>query len=237
MYRITPVAAAFIVALTFCAVRPAHGQSWDVAATGLVGGSLPLPIQGFRVADPSVPLDLTTDNVTSNKATVVGGGIQAFKLRERGVEWGAAFDVRTYRYDGEGGVPNHVYGTVGGMSIDEIQVSAGQDDARVTMILGAFILRWPLARTAEQPSGRWIPYVGIGGGDQRVRILRPEPVFTSHGPTIQAMAGAEARLSRRVGVFGEYRFERVKDEAVVGTTEINIKLRTNHFAGGVLLHF
>jgi opacity protein-like surface antigen len=239
MYRIAPVAAAFIVTLAFAAARPASsaGQSWDVAATGMFGGSAPLTIQGFRVADPTVPLDLTTDNVTSNKAAVLGGGIQLFKLRERGVEWGFAFDVRTYRYDGEAGVPNHVYGTIGGVPVDEIQISAGQDDARVTMALGAFMVRWPLGRTAERPTGRWLPYVGVGGGDQRVRILRPEPLFTSHAPTIQAMAGAEARLSRRVGVFGEYRFERVRDRAVVDTTEINIKLRTNHLAGGVLIHF
>lgn len=237
MYRNIRLAAVFLVAVTFSAVRPANAQSWDVAATGMVGGSAPLAIHGFRVADPSVPLDLTTDNITSNKATVLGGGIQAFKTRDRGMEWGFAFDVRTYRYDGEGGVPNHVYGTIGGMPIDEVQISAGQDDARVTMSLGALMVRWPIGRSANQPRGKWMPYAGVGGGDQRVRILRPEPVFVSHGPTVQAIGGVETRLSRRVGMFAEYRFERVKDEAVTGTTEINIKLRTNHLAGGVLFHF
>jgi hypothetical protein len=238
MFRITTVTAACFVVLAF-ASQPtvSTAQSWDVAAVGLVGGSLPLTIDGFRVTDSSVPLDLVTDNIDSNKATVLGGGIRAFKTRERGAEWGFAFDVRTYRYDGKGGVPTAVRGTIGGLPIDEVQISAGQDDARVTMLLGALMVRWPLGRTADNVYGRWTPYAGIGGGDQRVRILRPEPLFSSHGPTIQAVAGSEARLSRRIGVFGEYRFERVKDEATIATTEINIKLRTHHLAGGVSVHF
>jgi opacity protein-like surface antigen len=239
MSRNSLVARVFVALVAFSAVNPAvsGAQSWDVAATGMAGRSLPMTIDGLRVADSAVPLDLVTDDIESDKATVLGGGVRAFRTRPRGLEWGVGFDVRTFRSDSTGGVPNRVHGTIAGMPVDEVQISAGQDAARVTMALAAFMVRWPLGRTADRPAGRWTPYAGIGGGDQRVCFLRPEPVFTSHGPTIQAMAGAEARVSRRVGLFAEYRFERVKDEATVDTTRINIKLRTNHLAGGVVIHF
>jgi opacity protein-like surface antigen len=236
MYRQTLVLTTFTLLLSAVTVMPASAQSWSLAASSIVGGSLPLTVNGLRISDPTVPLDLTIDGGVNEKAPVVGGRFSAFKRRGGGPEWGVNVDVRTFRYDGKAGQPTHVTGTVEGMRLDEIEISTG-DDTRVTMLMGAFLVRWPMGRSAERPEGRWMPYAGIGGGDQHAHIKSPAPSFRTNAPTFQVLGGAEMMVSPRVGLFGEYRFERLKDEVTTDSTRVNLQLRTNHLAGGVSVHF
>jgi hypothetical protein len=233
-HRAPIVVLAFL--LMALPVAPASAQSrWRISASGIFGGSLPLAVNGLKISDSTVPLMLNIDGGRNQKAPVVGGRFGLFRQRERGVEWGGIFDVRTFRYDGLAGQSTHVTGTVAGDHIDEIELSAG-DHTRVTMLMAALVARFPLGRTAKYPQGRWTPYVGAGAGDQYASI-KTAPAFTTHAPTVQALAGLERPLTARVGVFGEYRFERLWDEVVQDTTKVNVTLRTNHVAGGIVFRF
>jgi opacity protein-like surface antigen len=216
---------------------PAAAQgSWSLAASGIIGGTLPLKVNGLKISDPTVPLNLTSDGGVNRKAHAVGGQFRAFKRRTAGAEWGFNVDMRTFRYDGKAGIPTHVYGTVEGHPVDDIEISGG-DHTRVTMTLAALLVRWPIGRSPERPDGRWSPYIGVGGGNQRAHIASPAPSFTTNAPAIQALGGAEVMVSRRIGLFGEYRFERIKDQVTMDTTRVQLQLKTNHLAGGVSLHF
>ncbi len=227
------LAAAFAV-LAAVSVPASASDDWDFAVAGIVGASLPLEVNGLRIQDRSVPLDLTIDGNRNEKALVLGGRLQVFKRRDDGPELGLCVDVRTFRYNGEAGVPTHVYGTVAGERVDDIEISEG-DQTRVTMILGALMLRYPLGRTSEQPEGRVVPYIGVGGGNQHANIMSAG--ITTDAPTWQVLAGAELRLDARFGVFGEYRYESLHDMTTDAGTEVDIRLRTHHVAGGVAFHF
>jgi opacity protein-like surface antigen len=216
--------------------QPGAARRWNVAVSGIAGGSLPLTVNGLRVSDPAVPLTLKIDGGRNKKAPVVGGRISAIRRTDRGIEWGVQFDLRTFRYDGKAGVPTRVTGTVEGMTLDEVQISTG-DNTRVTMAMGALIARMPFGRTAERPMGRWTPYVGIGGGNQHAHIMSPEPSFTTNAPTFGVLGGVEIAVAHRVGVFTEYRYEHLKDQVTMGTSTVNLQLRTNHVAGGITFRF
>ncbi len=218
------------------AASPARAQgSWGVAVSGMGGGSLPLAVNGLRISDPSVPLDLTSNGGINKKAGVVGGRLSIFRHVERGIEWGGLFDVRTFRYDGKAGVATRVTGTIAGSPVNDVEISAG-DETRVTMMMAAVTARMPLGRTADMPGGRWTPYLALGAGNQHARVTT-DTSFTTNAPAGLVLGGIEVAVAPRVGIFGEYRFEYLRDEVTMDTTTVNIKLRTNHIAGGITFHF
>jgi hypothetical protein len=51
------------------------------------------------------------------------------------------------------------------------------------------------------------------------------------------LAGIEVPPSARLGLFTEYRFEKLRDEVLQDTTKVNITLRTHHVAGGIAFRF
>jgi len=159
-----------------------------------------------------------------------------FRARPHGVEWGVSVDVTTFRFDQEAGHEIHVYGTGGGEPLDIHDVS-GEDDTRVTMVLPAFVLRWPMGRTEALPSGRWRPYAGAGYGLQHAHVETEMSDFTTNGGTFHVLGGADVLLSSRDGLFGEYRFERVGDEVTVDGVTTDITFRSHHAEGGVSIHF
>jgi hypothetical protein len=209
--------------------------SWGGAVSGMGGGSLPLAVNGLRISDPSVPMDLRSDGGVNKKAGVIGGRVSIFRRVERGIEWGGLFDVRTFRYDGKAGVETRVTGTVAGSPVNDIEISAG-DETRVTMMMAALVARMPLGRTPDMPGGRWTPYVAVGGGNQHARI-KADTSFTTDAPTGLLLGSVEVAVSPRIGIFGEYRYEHLRDEVTMDTTTVKIKLRTNHIAGGITFHF
>ncbi|MBS0181403.1 MAG: outer membrane beta-barrel protein [Nitrospira sp.] len=99
------------------------------------------------------------------------------------------------------------------------------------------LARLPMGVTPELPNGRWFPYIGVGGGAQRLSTDVFGIKVSDTAPAFQGLGGVKVFLSKYIAVFAEGKFIHASHTFdVQGGSAITTDLNTFHAVGGLSLH-
>jgi len=102
------------------------------------------------------------------------------------------------------------------------------------------LARLPMGVTPDLPNGRWFPYIGIGGGGQRLAMKAPG---TNEGrntaPAFQGLGGIKVFLNKYFAVFAEGKFIYASHNQKLEGASIPLELDLSsvHGVGGLSFHF
>ena len=105
------------------------------------------------------------------------------------------------------------------------------------------LARVPMGVTPELPNGRWFPYVGVGGGVQRLTFEAPRSTSedSDNAGAFQGLWGVKVFLSKHIAVFGEGKYthatHRMNFQSGFATGPLDLKVHAVHGVGGLSLHF
>lgn len=128
----------------------------------------------------------------------------------------------------------------------ELDVTNFNPDTPGTLELNAtyfginVLARLPMGVTPELPNGRWFPYIGIGGGGQRLAMQAPG---TNEGrntaPAFQGLGGVKVFVTKHLALFAEGKFIHAShNQGVEGSsTPLELDLKSVHGVGGLSFHF
>ncbi|MDH5669065.1 MAG: porin family protein [Nitrospira sp.] len=107
------------------------------------------------------------------------------------------------------------------------------------------LARVPMGVTQGVPNGRWFPYVGFGGGGQRLTAHVPGATFfegAHTAPAFQGLWGAKVFLTKHIAVFGEGKYTYAFHSVEVGVwpfmlPPLDLTVQALHGVGGLSVHF
>ena len=183
--------------------------------------------------------------VNLNDAPTFGGKITAWNL-PRKYKWqpqiGLELDWTRFTAD----IHPQTVGAEGAVSVPGFELgslSLIAQDFSVNVLAVNLLFRSPIGATQEMPQGRWYPYVGGGLGAQRASLTLLGYQETSYAPAVQGLVGIKFFLIKNLAIFGEVKRTTGKNEfdfegagAPPGYFE-KYSITSNHFVGGVALHF
>lgn len=185
----------------------------DVYLSGFGGYSVPFNTEFTSQSG-------ATSEVELKNSPTVGGKIGVWITDVRstlGIDVGLEFDVTDYHADTRGALGLHA--TYVGFNV---------------------LARMPMGVSQDRPHGRWFPYIGVGGGGQR---LSSQVSGRNQGRdtvvAFQGLGGVKFFVSKHVAVFAEGKFIHASHElGVEGTpTFVEFHLNSIHGTGGLSLHF
>jgi opacity protein-like surface antigen len=127
----------------------------------------------------------------------------------------------------------------------EIDVTNFNPDTPGTVELDAtyfgvnLMARLPIGVEPDLPNGRWFPYIGVGGGGERLTMKVPG---TNEGrgtaPAFQGIGGVKVFFTKHFAAFAEGKFIHAShSQEVQGGAEIDLTLSSVHGVGGLSVHF
>jgi hypothetical protein len=171
--------------------------------------------------------DVKFENVPS-----IGGKVGMWITAPRknlGIDIGAEIDVIRFR-------PNHAGGQVLSSNLGPgILVPLNLD----ATYFGVNVLaRLPIGVTPELPNGRCFPYIGVGGGGQRLSLEFSGQKDTNIAPAFQGLGGIKVFVTRHIAVFAEGKFIHASHAfRVQGGGTVELDLNSVHGIGGLSVHF
>lgn len=131
----------------------------------------------------------------------------------------------------------------------ELDVTHFNPDTPGTLELNAtyfgvhVLARVPMGVTPELPNGRWFPYIGVGGGAQRLSFEAPG--LTTEGrhtaPAFQGLWGAKVFVTKHIAVFGEGKYTHASHTMTFQsgplTADFDLSVNAVHGVGGLSVHF
>lgn len=93
--------------------------------------------------------------------------------------------------------------------------------------------RMPMGIEPELPNGRWFPYIGFGGGAQRLCFEAFGFKESNTVPAFQGLGGVKVFLVKQVAVFVEGKFTHASHTL----SALDFTVSTVHGVGGLSLHF
>lgn len=199
----------------------------DVYISGFGGYSFPLK------TDISFP-GLTLSDVKLDNSPSVGGKIGMWITAPRktfGFDVGVEVDVTNYNPDASAG--------------QVLSSSLGPAILLSTLDLNAtyfgmnVLARLPMGITSDLPNGRWFPYIGVGGGAQRLtaKISGVTNEGRDTAPAFQALGGVKVFITKHFAAFVEGKFIHASHTFETGIGEISANLNSVHGVGGLSAHF
>ena len=184
----------------------------DVYISGFGGYSLP-----FKT-DISL-FGVTASNVDLDNSPSIGGKIGMWITAPRktlGIDVGAEIDVINFNPDTPGTLEMNA--TFFGINV---------------------LARLPIGVTSDLPNGRWFPYIGIGGGGQRLAAQAPGTIEGRNtAPAFQGVGGVKVFLTRHFAAFAEGKFIHASNSLEIeGGGTLDLTLNSVHGVGGLSLHF
>lgn len=198
----------------------------DLYISGFVGYSHPFKTE-FSSAG------VTAQDAELEQSPSVGGKIGIWITAPRkflGIDLGAEIDITSFGPNLPGG--QVLQSNVGLVSPIALDFSA--------VYLGISILaRLPLGVTAELPNGRWFPYIGFGGGGQRLTF---QTVGTNEGqhtaPAFQGLGGAKVFVTKHIAAFVEGKYIHASHTLEAqGGPPAELTVNSVHGVGGLSFHF
>jgi hypothetical protein len=130
----------------------------------------------------------------------------------------------------------------------EIDVTNFNPDTPGTLELNAtyfglhVLARMPIGVTQDMPNGRWFPYVGVGGGAQRLAFEAPGTTEGRHtAPAFQGLWGAKVFLTKHIALFGEGKFtyasHTMEFQSGPFVAPFDLTVHALHGVGGLSVHF
>lgn len=176
------------------------------------------------------------DSKLENSASIGGkAGLWLTAPRKSlGLDLGLELDVTNFGPDQKAG---QVLTTTSGFNVvtDSVNLNA-------TLIGINFLARLPVGVTADLPNGRWYPYLGVGGGLERLTF---QTAGSTEGkdssPAFQGLGGIKVFLFKHLAVFAEAKFTHASHTLEFQGPGITVsdKLTVNalHGVGGLSFHF
>jgi hypothetical protein len=197
----------------------------DVYISGLGGYSFPFKTD---MAFGSLEVrDVKLENVAS-----IGGKVGMWMTAPRktlGIDLGAEIDATRFR-------PNHTGGQVLSSNLGPgILVPLDLDATYVGLNV---LARLPIGVTPELPNGRWFPYIGLGGGVQRLSLEFSGLKGIDTAPAFQGLGGVKVFVIRHLAVFAEGKFIHASHTfGVQGGGTVELDLNSVHGMVGLSFHF
>lgn len=119
----------------------------------------------------------------------------------------------------------------------------GTVDLNATYFGIQVLARMPMGVTQELPNGRWFPYIGVGGGGQRLAF--EVPGVTTEGrhtaPAFQGLWGAKMFVTKHIALFGEGKFtyasHTLEFQSGPFVAPFDLTVHALHGVGGLSVHF
>lgn len=221
-----------VLALGATMPLPAAAQPRDTVpyASGFAGGSV-IPTFAVKIADPATATAVDLQGRKLDNAATWGGSIGLWKRAGSRWMWGLRGEFSHQKTDASQQMLP-ASGTLFGQPYDG-PLPAPAADGSATFVTGVVLLGWRLGSDTASAFGRATPYAGLGGGIEHVSAT-----FTGlgegsdTGPTFQVIGGVNLGLSRRVSAFAEYRFQRVRQQIVIGTQSADFTVKPHHVVAG-----
>lgn len=199
----------------------------DVYISGFGGYSHPFKTD-ISLGGPTLH-DVKLDNSPS-----FGGKIGMWITAPRktlGVDVGVEIDVTNFNPDASSG--------------QVLSSSLGPGILLTTLDLNAtyfglnVLARLPMDVTPELPNGRWFPYIGLGGGAQRLTFQTPGTNEARNtAPAFQGLGGVKVFMTKHIAVFAEGKFIHAAHSiSIVGGGSVDLTLNGVHGVGGLSVHF
>jgi opacity protein-like surface antigen len=187
-------------------------------------------------------LTLTVMDQDFGRSKSLGGKVGAWfpgLRRSTGLDYGLEIDVTNYQPDVKAG-RFRASGTFNGIPVNGTVSSSRDLDVNATIVAANVLLRLPLYVSDEFPNGRLYPYLGGGPGIQK-------STFGSEGRSdfdlaLQAVAGVQLFLVKRVSLFAEYKFTHASQTfgfrtSTGATQDETYTFNVSHAAAGLAVHF
>lgn len=152
-----------------------------------------------------------------------------------GIDLGAEIDVTHFTPDPHGGqvfgglsiLPGFVIGFVTPLNLSATYVGIHM------------LARIPMGVTEELPNGRWSPYIGVGGGAQRLSIQSAKTTDAQHtAPAFQGLGGVTVSITKHLAVFAEGKFIHASHSMEFHSLNtIDFTVNSVHGVGGLSVHF
>lgn len=194
-------------------------------------------ISGFGGYAFPLKTDLTTGGITIQDSELdnspsFGGkvGMWFTGLRKQsGIDIGVEADFTNFNPDQKAG--QILMTNVG------IPVITNAVDLNATYFGIHVLARLPMGVTSELPNGRWFPYIGVGGGGQRLRFEGGGTEVSDTAPAFQGLGGVKVFLSKHIAVFGEGKFTHADHTLESQGSTLDLTVQAVHGVGGVSVHF
>lgn len=183
---------------------------------------------------------LTLHDVKLDNSPSVGGKIGMWITAPRktlGIDVGVEVDVTNFNPDASSG---QVLSASVGPNVGTVVLLA-TFDLNATYFGINVLARLPMGVTPELPNGRWFPYIGLGGGGQRLTFQAPG---TNEGrdtaPAFQGLGGIKVFMTKHIAAFAEGKFIHASHSLEVvgnGSGSVDLTLNSVHGVGGLSLHF
>lgn len=198
----------------------------DVYISGFGGYSFP-----FKADSASAVV--TVNNVKLDNSPSFGGKIGVWITAPRktlGIDLGAEIDVTNFN-------PDAPSGQVLSSSLGPVTTIAS--DLNATYFGINVLARYPMGVTPKLPNGRWFPYLGLGGGGQRLTM---QVLGTTEGrntaPAFQGLGGVKVFLTNHIAAFAEGKFIHASHSIEVqGSGTVELTVNSVHGVGGLSFHF
>jgi hypothetical protein len=166
----------------------------------------------------------------------IGGKIGMWITAPRktlGIDVGVEVDVTNFNPDASSG---QVLSTNIGL-----RILVATFDLNATYFGINVLARLPMGVAPELPNRRWFPYIGVGGGGQRLTFQLPE---TNEGrdtaPAFQGLGGVKVFMTKNIAPFAEGKFIHASHSLKVegnGSGSVDLTLNSVHGVGGLSFHF
>lgn len=177
---------------------------------------------------------LALHDVALDNSPSFGGKIGIWVTAPRntlGIDVGMEVDVTNYNPDASSG--QILSSSIGrGILLQTLDLNATYFGLNV-------LARLPIGVTTDLPNGRWFPYLGLGGGGQRLTF---QTLGTNEGrdtaPAFQGLGGVKVFLTKHIAAFAEGKFIHASHSiSIVGGGSVDLTLSGVHGVGGLSLHF
>lgn len=213
--------------------RPTNPLDSYVAIS--LGAAIPFKTD---VTETGPGTNLEVRDVSLRGSLSLGAKLGAYSTAYRaqtGYDFGVEADVTLFLPDQKSGT----FGASGTRSgVPVTSVTAAQLNLSTTIYAVNLLIRKPMGVSEAYPNGRWFPYVGIGGGAQRIEVSGGRDGID---PVGQVLAGAKLMLGRHWALFGEYKFSHATQKLAASDFSPNstdtFHFNVNHINFGLAWHF
>lgn len=176
---------------------------------------------------------ITLNDVNLNNSPSFGGKIGMWITAPRktlGIDIGTEIDVTNFNPDAPSG--QVVSSNLGPASL------VATLDLHVVYVGVNFLARLPIDVSSGLPNGRWFPYIGLGGGAQRLTAQVAGTEGRDTAPAFQGLGGVKVFLTKHIAAFAEGKFIHASHTfGVQGGGTISADLNSAHGVGGLSVHF
>jgi opacity protein-like surface antigen len=176
---------------------------------------------------------ITGEDAKLDNSPTIGGKIGIWITAPRktlGIDIGAEIDITHFSPDLPGG--QVLQSNVGPVSPIAFDMNATYFGLNV-------LVRLPMGVAPDLPNGRWFPYIGVGGGGQRLTM---QASGTNEGrstaPAFQGLGGVKVFITKHIAAFAEGKYIHASHtQEFEGGGTINLTLNSVHGVGGLSFHF